>query len=176
MRIPVFARRANPSADRPIVKKSESYADAQVAAGLADYVDPKDKRKGIIAREYLASSRVAAAEPGDLPNCFRADGELPDDPLLHACVATYASDMNLFDVILAPHEVNWDDPEFMGASLDHCMWFHRPFRFDDFLLHEQESPVVANSRGLTTGHFLTRAGAPVASAAQQVGILTREGR
>jgi len=76
MRIPVFARRANPSADRPIVKKSESYADAQVAAGLADYVDPKDKRKGIIAREYLASSRVAAAEPGDLPNCFRADGEL----------------------------------------------------------------------------------------------------
>jgi acyl-CoA thioesterase-2 len=57
---------------------------------------------------------------------IRADGELPDDPLLHACVATYASDMSLFDTILAPHETRWDDPDFMGASLDHCMWFHRP--------------------------------------------------
>jgi acyl-CoA thioesterase-2 len=59
---------------------------------------------------------------------IRADGELPNDPLLHACVATYASDMSLFDTILAPHDTSWDDPEFMGASLDHCMWFHQPFR------------------------------------------------
>ena len=50
---------------------------------------------------------------------IRADGDLPDDPLLHACVATYASDMSLFDTILAPHDVRWDDEEFMGASLDH---------------------------------------------------------
>src|SRR3984957_12138520 len=48
---------------------------------------------------------------------IRADGELPEDPLLHACVATYASDMSLFDTMLAPHEVRWDDAEFMGASL-----------------------------------------------------------
>jgi len=59
--------------------------------------------------------------------------ELPDDPLLHACVATYASDMSLFDTILAPHETSWDDPDFMGASLDHCMWFHQPFRADEWL-------------------------------------------
>ena len=71
---------------------------------------------------------------------IRADGELPDDPLLHACVATYASDMSLFDTILAPHEVRWDDADFMGASLDHCMWFHRPFRADEWLLYDMDSP------------------------------------
>ena len=90
---------------------------------------------------------------------IRADGELPDDPLLHACVATYASDMNLFDVILAPHEVNWDDPEFMGASLDHCMWFHRPFRADEWLLYDTDSPVAANGRGLARGFLFERSGA-----------------
>jgi acyl-CoA thioesterase-2 len=89
---------------------------------------------------------------------IRADGELPDDPLLHACVATYASDMNLFDVILAPHEVNWDDPEFMGASLDHCMWFHRPFRADEWLLYDTDSPVAANGRGLARGFLFERSG------------------
>jgi acyl-CoA thioesterase-2 len=89
---------------------------------------------------------------------IRADGELPDDPLLHACVATYASDMNLFDVILAPHEINWDDPEFMGASLDHCMWFHRPFRADEWLLYDTDSPVAANGRGLARGFLFERSG------------------
>jgi acyl-CoA thioesterase-2 len=89
---------------------------------------------------------------------IRADGELPDDPLLHACVATYASDMNLFDVILAPHEVNWDDPEFMGASLDHCMWFHRPFRADEWLLYDTDSPIAANGRGLARGFLFERSG------------------
>ena len=71
---------------------------------------------------------------------IRADGTLPDDPLLHACIATYASDMSLFDTILAPHNVNWDDANFMGASLDHCMWFHRPFRADEWLLYDMDSP------------------------------------
>ena len=52
---------------------------------------------------------------------IKADGELPDDPLLHACVVTYASDMSLFDAILAPHQIRWDDGTFMGASLDHCL-------------------------------------------------------
>src|ERR1035437_1639042 len=56
---------------------------------------------------------------------IRADGQLSDDPLLHACIVTYASDMNLFEAILAPHHVRWDDGSFMGASLDHCMWFHQ---------------------------------------------------
>jgi len=89
---------------------------------------------------------------------IRADGDLPDDPLLHACVATYASDMSLFDVILAPHDIRWDDADFMGASLDHCMWFHRPFRADEWLLYDTDSPVAAGGRGLARGFLFNREG------------------
>jgi acyl-CoA thioesterase II len=89
---------------------------------------------------------------------IRADGSLPDDPLLHACVATYASDMSLFDVILAPHDIRWDDTDFMGASLDHCMWFHRPFRADEWLLYDTDSPVAAGGRGLARGFLFNRQG------------------
>jgi acyl-CoA thioesterase-2 len=74
-------------------------------------------------------------------------GRLPDDPLLHACIATYASDMSLFDTMLAPHDVSWDDTDFMGASLDHCMWFHRPFRADEWLLYDMDSPTCLRRPG-----------------------------
>ena len=73
-------------------------------------------------------------------------------------MTAYASDMNLFDIILAPHEISWDDPEFMGASLDHCMWFHRPFRADKWLLYDTDSPVAANGRGLARGFLFDRSG------------------
>ncbi len=98
---------------------------------------------------------------------IRADGELADDPLLHACVATYASDMSLFDTILQPHEVRWDDPGFMGASLDHCMWFHRPFRADEWLLFDTDSPIAAGARGLARGFLFDRAGRLVVSMVQE---------
>ncbi len=107
---------------------------------------------------------------GDLPYqrlWIRADGELPDDPLLHACVATYASDMSLFDTILKPHEVRWDDPNFMGASLDHCMWFHRPFAADEWLLYDTDSPVAAGGRGLARGFLFDRSGRLVVSMVQE---------
>ena len=89
---------------------------------------------------------------------IRADGTLPDDPLLHSCVAAYASDMSLFDTMLAPHDVRWDDAEFMGASLDHCMWFHRPFRADEWLLYDMDSPTAFGARGLARGFLFTRDG------------------
>jgi acyl-CoA thioesterase II len=97
----------------------------------------------------------------------RADGILPDYPLLHACVATYASDMALFDTILQPHPVRWDDPDFMGASIDHCMWFHRPFRADEWLLFDMDSPVAAGARGLARGFFFDRSGRLVVSMVQE---------
>jgi acyl-CoA thioesterase-2 len=98
---------------------------------------------------------------------IRADGDLPDDPLLHACVAAYASDMSLFDTILQPHSVRWDDANFMGASLDHCMWFHRPFRADEWLLYDTDSPVAAHARGLARGFLFDRAGRLVVSLVQE---------
>ena len=98
---------------------------------------------------------------------IRADGTLPDDPLLHACVATYASDMSLFDTILAPHDVRWDDVSFMGASLDHCMWFHRPFRADEWLLYDTDSPVASQGRGLARGFLFDRSGSLCVSVVQE---------
>jgi acyl-CoA thioesterase-2 len=89
---------------------------------------------------------------------IKADGVLPDDPLLHACVVTYASDMSLFDAILAPHSVRWDDGSFMGASLDHCMWFHRDFRADEWLLYDTDSPIAHGGRGLARGFLFNEAG------------------
>jgi acyl-CoA thioesterase-2 len=89
---------------------------------------------------------------------MRADGQLPDDPLLHACVVAYASDMTLFDTILAPHDIRWDDGTFMGASLDHCMWFHRDVRADDWFLYDQDSPVAFGGRGLARGFLFSQDG------------------
>ena len=98
---------------------------------------------------------------------IRADGVLPDDPLLHACIATYASDMSLFDAMLAPHDLSWDDADVMGASLDHCMWFHRPFRIDDWLLYDMDSPNAFGSRGLARGLLFTRQGELAMSVVQE---------
>jgi acyl-CoA thioesterase-2 len=106
---------------------------------------------------------------------MRSVVRLPDDYLTHCAVLLYAADLHLPEPILFPHELTWYELvnaiKVFGASLDYSLWFHRPFRFDDFLLHEQEALAIANSRGLTTGRFFTRDGELVASASELVGIL-----
>jgi acyl-CoA thioesterase II len=97
---------------------------------------------------------------------LRANGQLPDDPLLHRCVAAYASDMTLLDTALRPHPLAMDEG-MQVASLDHAMWFHRPFRADEWLLYAHESPSMSNSRGFTTGRFFTRSGKLVISVVQE---------
>ena len=98
---------------------------------------------------------------------FRTVGPLPDDPLLHACIVAYASDMSVLDTALLPHGISWDDPGFMGASLDHEMWFHGSFRADDWLLYDQESTVSNGARGLSRGEMYTTEGKLVVSVVQE---------
>jgi len=98
---------------------------------------------------------------------IRARGRLPDDPLLHRCVVAYASDMTLIDTAARPHPIELLSDESENASLDHAMWFHRPFRADEWLLYSQESPNMSGARGLTIGHFFRRDGALVASVVQE---------
>jgi acyl-CoA thioesterase-2 len=98
---------------------------------------------------------------------LRADGELPDDPLLHVCLMTYASDMTLLDTVLLRHGLSWADGHTSGASLDHAMWFHRPFRADRWLLYAQDSPVAAGARGLARGEVFTQDGDLVVSVVQE---------
>ncbi len=98
---------------------------------------------------------------------LRANGELPDDPLLHVCLMTYASDLTLLDSVLRRHGLTWVDGRTTGASLDHAMWFHRPFRADRWLLYDQESPTAAGARGLAWGHVFTDEGELVVSVVQE---------
>jgi acyl-CoA thioesterase-2 len=89
---------------------------------------------------------------------LRADGSLPDDPVLHACVLTYASDMTLLDTALLPHGGAWRANGLFMASLDHAMWFHRPFRADEWMLYSQDSPSASAGRGLGRGTIHTQGG------------------
>ena len=98
---------------------------------------------------------------------LRVDGELPDDPLLHVCLMTYASDMTLLDSVLLGHGLSWMDGRTSGASLDHAMWFHRPFRADRWLLYAQDSPVAQGARGLAHGEVFTAEGELVVSVMQE---------
>lgn len=97
----------------------------------------------------------------------RADGELADDPLLHAAVIAYASDMSIIDSVLKPHEVRWRQDTTMVVSLDHCMWFHRPFRADRWLLLDQDSPNAYGARGLARGLIFDEEGRLVVSLVQE---------
>ncbi|MFD0261770.1 acyl-CoA thioesterase [Kitasatospora indigofera] len=98
---------------------------------------------------------------------LRTNGALPDDPLIHVCALTYASDMTLLDAVRVPVEPLWGRRHFDMASLDHAMWFHRPFRADEWLLYQQESPVAHGARGLARGEIYDRSGQLVVSVVQE---------
>jgi acyl-CoA thioesterase-2 len=98
---------------------------------------------------------------------LRADGRLPDDPLVHVCVLTFFSDMTLLDAVMIRHGLSVSVDDLSVASLDHAMWFRQPFRADEWLLYSTESPSAGGSRGLASGRFYTRAGVQVASVVQE---------
>jgi acyl-CoA thioesterase-2 len=118
--------------------------------------------------------------PGDRPKdphqrvWMRVDGKLPDDPLLHACALTFASDMTLLDSVLSAHGEVWGPGGMVGASLDHALWFHRPFRADEWFLYDCWSPTSYGARGLATGRMFTQDGRNIATAVQE-GLLRRIG-
>jgi acyl-CoA thioesterase-2 len=112
-----------------------------------------------------------ALEPGIVSDgqvvWMRADGQLPEDPVLHACIVTYASDFTLLDSTLRPFGKSSLTDDLMMASLDHAMWFHRPFRADDWLLYEQRAISTSSARGLAGGAIYTRDGALAVSVVQE---------
>ncbi len=98
---------------------------------------------------------------------FRANGALPDAANLHPNLLAYASDFHLLGTAMMPHAVTWLTPQMQVASLDHAMWFHRPFRFDDWLLYDMDAPSAQGARGLARGRWFTSHGVLVASTAQE---------
>ncbi|GGV73439.1 acyl-CoA thioesterase II [Streptomyces thermoviolaceus] len=99
---------------------------------------------------------------------FRTNGKLDDDPLLHVVLATYVSDMTLLDSVLLAHgRGGWAVGDVVGASLDHAMWFHRPFRADEWLLYDQQSPSASGGRGLGQARIYTQDGRLAISVIQE---------
>src|SRR5918996_948833 len=140
----------------------------QLEVNLFRGLSPDEDRQRVFGGQVAAQALVAAGRtvgddrgvhslhayflrPGDPNVPIKANGALPDDPLLHACVVAYASDLTLLDTAMLPHAVSYTDDHYMIASLDHAMWFHRPFRADDWLLYHQKSPSASGARGLAEG-------------------------
>jgi acyl-CoA thioesterase-2 len=114
-------------------------------------------------RHYISREKL---EPVQY-SWFRTTGKLPDDPAVHKCVLAYASDMMLLDTSLYPHARTLFDRDLQVASLDHALWFHRPFRADEWLLYQQDSPSASGGRGFNRGAIFTRDGTHIASVAQE---------
>ncbi|MEC3973913.1 acyl-CoA thioesterase [Amycolatopsis sp. H20-H5] len=112
-------------------------------------------------------TRQTGAHPARNQVWMRADGKLGDEQLLHVCVLTYASDMTLLDSVLARHGVYWDLDGVVGASLDHALWFHRPFRADEWFLYDSASPSASGARGLAQGRFFAAVGTLIATVVQE---------
>ncbi|MDR6658066.1 acyl-CoA thioesterase II [Tardiphaga sp. 1201_B9_N1_1] len=104
---------------------------------------------------------------------IRTAAKLPDDPALHMCALAYASDFSLLDSIMARYGRTLFDGQAMAASLDHAMWFHRPFRADEWLLYSQDSPSAQNGRGLARGLIFKPDGTLVATVAQEGSVRER---
>ena len=149
---------------------------------------PVDDERGIAllegapagVRRYWERLRPIELRPVDLKSYFRRDEarnnhaiwirartSIGDDPVLNSCVLAYASDLTLLDTTLLAHGKSAFDPGLQVASLDHAMWFHRPFRMDDWLLYVEDSPSAHGARGFNRGSLFDRKGVLVASVAQE---------
>lgn len=98
---------------------------------------------------------------------MKADGPLQDDPLIHVAIMGYSSDTTVLDSIITTHGLSWGHDRIVAATVNHSIWFHRPFRFDDWALYATESPVAAGSRGLGTGRYFSLEGELLATVVQE---------
>lgn len=96
-----------------------------------------------------------------------AQGPMPDDPVLHTAALIYSSDTTILDSIITTHGLSWGHDRIFAVTTNHTLWFHRPVRFDEWVLYSTTSPVAAESRGLGTGHFFDRSGLPLATVVQE---------
>jgi len=155
---------------------SESEIKVEVMPRMPDPVRSYYERERPIELRPVEYGRYLKRQA--LPPVFnvwiRATGPLPDEPAIHRCVLAYASDMTLLDSALIAHGRSVFDRSIQGASLDHALWFHRPFRADEWFLYDCLSPSASGARGLATGRMFTTDGRQIASAVQE-GLLRRVG-
>lgn len=180
---PIFYMSASFHRREPGVDHQREMPSAPPPEGLPDEHDARLALREHLppaARAVIDQARAVDIRPVDPPHMLapekrppysqtwlRAQGALPDDPLIHQALLAYTSDFSLLGVAMRPHGLSFMQPEVQCVSLDHAMWFHRDFRFDDWLLYETDSPSAAAARGFCRGTLFSRDGRLVASVAQE---------
>ncbi len=162
-----------PAVPRPA---STSPTSPRAAATTSRRASPGSGRPSTI--RYLGNSDHNLTDDPSRPAraqlWIRVNGRLADDPSDHLAAFTYASDMTLLGAALVPHGVTIGDPRLQPASLDHSIWFHRPFRADEWWLYDQWSPSASGARGLALARVFTQDGTLVATVAQE-GLIRMRG-
>ena len=161
------------TAEAPSVPQPEELeCDYVLRQRIADRVDEK-------IRAAFVQKRPIEIRPVDPVNFidpepkaprkqvwFKAVGKVKDDLNLHQSLLAYASDFGLLGAGLMPHGLSFIDPGLQAASLDHTLWFHHPFRLDEWLLYDMESPCAMNARSFNRGQIFQH-GKLVASVCQE---------
>ena len=158
----------------PDIKGPEGLInEVETAKRLSDHIPPEILEKLVCKKpiEIRVVNPVDYFNPKPMPPekyiWFRAIDKIPDDAAAHRYMLAYASDFYLTSTSLYPHGKTFWSPDMQVASLDHSMWFHGKFRFDDWFLYAMKSPNAGRGRGLNIGSIYTRDGALVASVAQE---------
>lgn len=188
----IFSMSASFQVDEPGYSHEMPMPEVPLPEDLPDFREMAGKIAGQlpdIVRAYFLRERAIEIKPVNLDRYMpggsstpgfsawiRAPQALPDDPVLHQCILSYASDMLLLDTSLVVHARSVFDQDIQSASLDHALWFHRPFRVDEWLLYAQDSPSASGARGFSRGLIFNRAGQLVASVAQEGLIRPRPDR
>ena len=158
-----------PDVPKPDALPSETEVRDRVLSLMPDPVRRYYDRERPIELRPVEYGRYLGEklEGGRFHMWIRATERLPDEPAIHQCVLAYASDMTLLDAALIPHGRTVFHQDIMAASLDHALWFHRPFRADEWLLYAQDSPNLSGARGFSRGLIFALDGTLVASVAQE---------
>jgi len=161
-------------AEMPDIKGPEGLRSEQELADLFAHILPARFQAAARAKRPLDICPVDPINPLNPVKApphravwYRAPDTLLDDPTLHRALLAYASDFHFLTTALQPHALSWMSPGMQMASLDHAMYFHRPFRMDEWLLHVVESPSASGGRGLVRGQFFKQDGTLVASTVQE---------
>lgn len=158
----------------PDIPGPENFAsESELAASIADHLPEKLKRifcgeKPIEMRPVTVVNplKPSKVEPKQYL-WMKANGDVPDDQLIHQYLLAYASDWGFLVTALHPHGISLMTPKLQVATIDHSIWFHRPFKMDEWLLYVIESPTASNTRGLVRGEIYNRQGDLVATAVQE---------
>lgn len=158
----------------PTIPGPENFAsENQIAAKIAHLL-PEPLKKTFCGERPIEVRPVTVVNPLKPQKLepkqylwIKANGPMPDDQLIHQYLLAYASDWGFLVTALQPHGVSLMTPKFQVATIDHSIWYHRPFKMDDWLLFAIESPTASNGRGLVRGEIYSRDGTLVASAVQE---------